>query len=72
MFRRGVYACQPSPRKPPIQQPLYQLQVLFAALQDGPLRAYNPTQLVKALKLDDQEQQDAQEFVEPIVAKIPY
>lgn len=42
--------------------PLYQLQVLFAFLQSSKQAVYDPTPLVNSLKLDQTEQQDAQEF----------
>lgn len=45
------------------EQPLYNLQVTFAALQEGQVRAFNPTDLVKSLSIDTSEQQDAQECV---------
>jgi hypothetical protein len=37
------------------------LQVLFAALQSGKSRFFDPAELMKCLKLNVQEQQDAQE-----------
>ena len=38
-------------------------QVLFAHLQFGIQKSYNPVTFVEAMKLDKAEQQDAQEFV---------
>lgn len=42
--------------------PLFQLQVLFAFLQNSSQGVYNPEALVSSLKLDKAEQQDVQEF----------
>lgn len=42
--------------------PLFQLQVLFAFLQSSQQGVYDPEPLVRSLKLDTSEQQDAQEF----------
>lgn len=41
---------------------MFQLQVIFAALQSGNAKAFNPVDLVRSLRLDTGEQQDAQEF----------
>jgi hypothetical protein len=45
------------------ESPIFQLQVTFAALQEGTQNVYNPSKLVESLKLRTTEQQDAQEFV---------
>ena len=42
---------------------MFQLQVIFAGLQMGIARVHNPQPLVKALRLETNEQQDAQESV---------
>ncbi|GAA5885332.1 hypothetical protein JCM6882_009573 [Rhodosporidiobolus microsporus] len=61
-FRNGVYSCQPSSNGNVCDQPIFQLQVLFAALQASIQGVYDPTPLIASLKLDTSEQQDAQEF----------
>jgi hypothetical protein len=43
--------------------PLFQLQVAFAAMQNGPTSVFNPSPLVKSLKIPEAEQQDATESV---------
>lgn len=43
--------------------PIFQLQVTFAALQEGTQNVFNPAKLVESLKLRTTEQQDAQECV---------
>jgi hypothetical protein len=43
------------------ESPIFQLQVTFAALQEGNKSAFNPTKLVESLQLRTSEQQDAQE-----------
>lgn len=60
-FRRGVYACAPDPDKELASQPLYNLQVTFAALQEAQVKAFSPVDLVKSLGIDTTDQQDAQE-----------
>ncbi|KDE06977.1 hypothetical protein MVLG_02715 [Microbotryum lychnidis-dioicae p1A1 Lamole] len=65
VFRNGIYACKPvSPTCPtPItNSPLYHLQVLFTFLQTSVQAVYDPTPLIRSLKLDTGEQQDATEF----------
>ncbi|GAA5822992.1 hypothetical protein JCM11251_004450 [Rhodosporidiobolus azoricus] len=61
-FRNGVYSCLPSSNGDVQDQPVFQLQVLFAALQTSIQSVYDPTPLIASLKLDTSEQQDAQEF----------
>ena len=60
-FRRGVFACRPSGGEKPEESALFQLQVIFAALQEGISDVHNPQPLVTALRLQETEQQDAQE-----------
>jgi ubiquitin carboxyl-terminal hydrolase 48 len=43
------------------ESPIFQLQVTFAALQEGNKSVFNPTKLVESLQLRTSEQQDAQE-----------
>jgi hypothetical protein len=62
-FRRAVYACALDPNKDITKQPLYHLQVTFAALQEAQLKAFSPIDLVKSLDIDATDQQDAQEWV---------
>ncbi|SCZ96639.1 BZ3500_MvSof-1268-A1-R1_Chr4-4g07505 [Microbotryum saponariae] len=65
VFRNGIHACKPvSPTSPtPItHSPLYHLQVLFTFLQTSVQAVYDPTPLIRSLKLDTGEQQDATEF----------
>ena len=45
------------------ESPIFQLQVTFAALQEGNKSVFNPTKLVESLQLRTSEQQDAQEWV---------
>ena len=56
------------------ESPIFQLQVTFAALQEGNKSAFNPTKLVESLQLRTSEQQDAQEWVltEPIEPSFIY
>ncbi|GAA5957689.1 hypothetical protein JCM3765_001482 [Sporobolomyces pararoseus] len=61
-FRAGVYSCEPPANGHVESSPLYQLQVLFSFLQTSKQAIYDPTPLVNSLKLDQAEQQDAQEF----------
>ena len=44
------------------ESPIFQLQVTFAALQEGNKSVFNPTKLVESLQLRTSEQQDAQEW----------
>ncbi|KAG5354040.1 hypothetical protein C0989_009737 [Termitomyces sp. Mn162] len=44
------------------ESPIFQLQVTFAALQEGIQTCFNPAKLVESLQLRTTEQQDAQEF----------
>lgn len=60
-FRKAVFACALDPSKEPAQQPLYHLQVTFAALQEAELKAFSPIDLVKSLDINTTDQQDAQE-----------
>ncbi|TFK30135.1 cysteine proteinase [Coprinopsis marcescibilis] len=63
-FRNSVYQCQ-VPNESPEKlkdSPIFQLQVTFAALQEGRKSVFNPTKLVESLQLKTTEQQDAQEF----------
>eukprot|EP01083_Nonionella_stella_P033983 92978_1 len=73
-FRQAIYAyecellTQPSQDTDVPPQPverdvaLYQLQLLFARLQYSKLRAINPRSFVETLRLEIDEQQDANEF----------
>ncbi|KAI5119495.1 hypothetical protein M0805_009519 [Coniferiporia weirii] len=63
-FRSGVYRCQPSlsNHQQFKESPIFQLQVTFAALQEGNQAVFNPIKLVESLRLRTSEQQDAQEF----------
>ncbi|KAG6376492.1 hypothetical protein JVT61DRAFT_2485 [Boletus reticuloceps] len=63
-FRRGVYQCQPShdTENDFEDSPVFQLQVIFAALQESTQNVYNPAKFAESLKLSTSEQQDAQEF----------
>ncbi|KAF9454646.1 cysteine proteinase [Macrolepiota fuliginosa MF-IS2] len=60
-FRGGVYQCQLQSGAD-MDSPLFQLQVTFAALQEGSCKTFNPASLVESLHLRAAEQQDAQEF----------
>ncbi|KAH6918351.1 hypothetical protein BKA70DRAFT_13800 [Coprinopsis sp. MPI-PUGE-AT-0042] len=64
VFRNGVYGCQvPDGREEEFKEsPIFNLQVTFAALQEGKESVYNPLKLVESLHLRATEQQDAQEF----------
>ncbi|KAG6860930.1 hypothetical protein C0995_005885 [Termitomyces sp. Mi166 len=44
------------------ESPIFQLQVTFAALQEGIQNCFNPVKLVESLQLRATEQQDAQEY----------
>ncbi|KAF8163463.1 hypothetical protein B0H34DRAFT_795175 [Crassisporium funariophilum] len=64
-FRSGVYQCKPPKDMPEDkykESPIFQLQVTFAALQEGNKSVFNPSKLVESLQLRTSEQQDAQEF----------
>ncbi|KAF8798163.1 cysteine proteinase [Phlegmacium glaucopus] len=64
-FRAGVYHCKPPEgisEDKYQESPIFQLQVTFAALQEGNKSVFNPTKLVESLQLRTSEQQDAQEF----------
>ncbi|EPQ58342.1 cysteine proteinase [Gloeophyllum trabeum ATCC 11539] len=63
-FRAGVYRCMPTQDWEHGFQdtPVFQLQVTFAALQEGSHKVFNPVKLVESLRLRTTEQQDAQEF----------
>ncbi|GAA5905072.1 uncharacterized protein JCM6883_004957 [Sporobolomyces salmoneus] len=61
-FRDGVYSCLPPANGNVQSSPVFQLQVLFSFLQISKQAIYDPTPLVNSLKLDQTEQQDAQEF----------
>ncbi|KAH8116817.1 cysteine proteinase [Phellopilus nigrolimitatus] len=62
-FRSGVYRCQPVNNQQHFKDsPIFQLQVTFAALQEGNQAVFNPVKLVESLRLKTSEQQDAQEF----------
>ncbi|KAG5638283.1 hypothetical protein H0H81_000929 [Sphagnurus paluster] len=62
-FRTGVYDCKPSDDGDTKfkDSPIFQLQVTFAALQEGTQSSFNPAKLVESLQLRTTEQQDAQE-----------
>lgn len=51
----------PSLNTPFQDSPIFQLQVTFAALQEGNKSVFNPKKLVESLQLRTSEQQDAQE-----------
>ncbi|KAJ3732305.1 cysteine proteinase [Lentinula guzmanii] len=57
----GVYGCH-IPESKIMDSPIFQLQVTFAALQEGIRSVFNPSNLVESLQLRTAEQQDAQEF----------
>ncbi|KAF8892462.1 hypothetical protein BD779DRAFT_1770408 [Infundibulicybe gibba] len=63
-FRNGVFHCQaPDEGSDKFKEsPIFQLQVTFAALQEGTQNVFNPSKLVESLQLRTTEQQDAQEF----------
>ncbi|GJN88609.1 hypothetical protein Rhopal_001575-T1 [Rhodotorula paludigena] len=61
-FREGVYSCLPPSTGNVEASPVFQLQVLFAFLQQSQQAVYDPDPLVDALKIKKTEQQDAQEF----------
>ncbi|KAG7447960.1 cysteine proteinase [Guyanagaster necrorhizus] len=63
-FRKGVYECRPAEGSKDKfkESPIFQLQVTFAALQEGTQSVFNPVKLVESLQLRTSEQQDAQEF----------
>ncbi|KAF8911983.1 hypothetical protein CPB84DRAFT_1760942 [Gymnopilus junonius] len=64
-FRSGVFSCEPPDGVSEDRyknSPIFQLQVTFAALQEGNRSFYDPTRLVESLQLRATEQQDAQEF----------
>ncbi|KZT28434.1 cysteine proteinase [Neolentinus lepideus HHB14362 ss-1] len=63
-FRTGVYKYLPSQDIEHEYQisPVFQLQVTFAAMQEGLHKVFNPVKLVESLQLRTTEQQDAQEF----------
>ncbi|KAF8969843.1 hypothetical protein BDZ97DRAFT_1956803 [Flammula alnicola] len=64
-FRSGVYSCEPPDsitEEKYKESPIFQLQVTFAALQEGNKIVFNPKSLVESLQLRTSEQQDAQEF----------
>ncbi|OCH88183.1 cysteine proteinase [Obba rivulosa] len=71
-FRDGVYKCQPSHDKEHAfeESPIFQLQVTFAAMQEGTQSAFNPIKLVESLHLSTTEQQDAQEFSKLFMAHL--
>jgi hypothetical protein len=66
-FVQGVYQF---PLLGDKNNPIYQLQLLFAALQYGALKAYNPRGLVESMNLRESEQQDANEFVCQVFSSI--
>ncbi|KDR73501.1 hypothetical protein GALMADRAFT_72029 [Galerina marginata CBS 339.88] len=64
-FRSGVFSCEPpegTSEEKYKDSPIFQLQVTFAALQEGNKTTFNPVRLVESLQLRTSEQQDAQEF----------
>ncbi|GBE82261.1 cysteine proteinase [Sparassis latifolia] len=71
-FRDGVYKCQPAQDAEHKfeESPIFQLQVTFAAMQEGIESAFNPVKLVESLKLRTAEQQDAQEFSKLFMAHL--
>ncbi|KAI0934305.1 hypothetical protein AcV5_006190 [Taiwanofungus camphoratus] len=71
-FRSGVYKCQPTQDAEHKfeESPIFQLQVTFAAMQQGVESAFNPVKLVESLKLRTTEQQDAQEFSKLFMAHL--
>ncbi|KAF9475859.1 cysteine proteinase [Pholiota conissans] len=65
VFRSGLYSCEPPENvteEKYKESPIFQLQVTFAALQEGNKSVFNPKNLVESLQLRTSEQQDAQEF----------
>ena len=60
-FRSAVFRCTTSEKTPVADQPLFHLQVIFAALEKRLAASYNPLPLVQCLRLNQTEQQDAQE-----------
>ncbi|GAA6004527.1 hypothetical protein JCM10207_000918 [Rhodosporidiobolus poonsookiae] len=61
-FRSGVYSCLPPQNGNVKGSPVFQLQALFAFLQNSKQAVYDPSPLIESLRLDTTEQQDAQEF----------
>lgn len=68
-FRDAVFRCSTDPRESIAKQPLYHLQVIFAALQRGLAASFNPVALVQCLQLNAGEQQDSQECAGPLFSK---
>lgn len=60
-FRNAVFRCATNPDAQGIEKALFQLQIIFAALERGLASSFNPVALVETLKLNQGEQQDAQE-----------
>ena len=71
-FRDAVFRCSTDPRESIAKQPLYHLQVIFAALQRGLAASFNPVALVQCLQLNAGEQQDSQECAGPLFSKYDY
>ncbi|ORY72576.1 hypothetical protein BCR35DRAFT_307589 [Leucosporidium creatinivorum] len=71
-FRAGVYACLPPDNGNVEASPLFQLQVLFAFLQTSQQAVYDPEPLVASLRLDQNEQQDAQEFAKLFTQRLDH
>ncbi|KZT68135.1 hypothetical protein DAEQUDRAFT_340767 [Daedalea quercina L-15889] len=71
-FRSGVYRCHlPEDEQFNLEaSPIFQLQVTFAAMQEGNKSAFNPVKLVESLRLRTTEQQDAQEFSKLFMAHL--
>lgn len=69
--RLVVSLCLRSPLLPQAS-PLFQLQVLFAFLQTSQQAVYDPEPLVASLRLDQNEQQDAQEFAKLFTQRLDH
>ncbi|KXS14213.1 hypothetical protein M427DRAFT_57668 [Gonapodya prolifera JEL478] len=62
-FRRGVYKFRPSESEAPEKAEIvHQLQLLFAHLEQGKRKSFDPREFVDSMSLKWGEQQDAQEF----------
>lgn len=67
-FRNAVFRCHTNPNGSVSDRALFQLQVIFAALERGLAASFNPVALVQTLNLNEGEQQDAQEYESPFPA----
>lgn len=71
-FRSGVYSCTGGELDGEENSSIFQLQVIFAALQKSNQRVYNPIKLMESLKLRSEVQQDAQEFSKLFMSHLDY